>query len=149
MATDTDILWGMYLEHCAEERHHEEQRATMTGVVLALAGAIVGLLAIKDLSPNSWPLSVFLVMLGLFGAMLSAKHYEKSRFHARASGHYRNQVEKRKPRTELRNIRFMAAAKHQDEKAPLRQIRLHVLWTGIHVSVVILGILMTVYIVKL
>src|ERR687891_116676 len=112
MADERDILWGMYQEHCTQGRHHEDQRATMTNLIIAVAAAVIGLLSFKELSRGVWPLSVFLTLLGFFGALFSLKHYERFRYHMKCAAQYRNTLEKLLPDTRLRALREAAKSEH-------------------------------------
>jgi hypothetical protein len=44
MDDKSEILWRMYNEHVIMGRHHETQRSTMSQIILAVAGALVGFL---------------------------------------------------------------------------------------------------------
>jgi len=77
-----DVLWKMYQENCTQGRHHESQRSTVAAVFLAIAGAAIGLITFdKGILPSDLPLTIFLFFLGCFGAVFSAKQYERFSFH--------------------------------------------------------------------
>ena len=134
-----DVLWGMYQEHCTQGRHHEEQRATMSNLVLALSGGVLGLMTLKDLSTDTWPLAVFLILLGLFGALFSAKHYERFCFHMTAASVHRAKLETLLPDSQLLELRRTAELQHAGTRPPLRRARLHLFWIGLHAAVALVG----------
>ena len=116
----------------------------MSNLLLVLSGGILGLITFKDLSFQTWPLSAFLILLGAFGALFSAKHYEKFRFHMIAAGRYRNRLEKLLPNTELRRLRLEAGEEHRNQHKLLRKVRLHFFWMGLHVAIAVLGLVLVV-----
>jgi hypothetical protein len=91
---DTDFLWNMYNEHTTQAKHHETQRTAIVTVVLALAGAVIAYLANVKTSAPLWPISAFLVVLGLFGAVFSLKQTERARMHTHIAGKYRRRLER-------------------------------------------------------
>ena len=77
-------VMALYKEQTEQARHHEDQRATVTNYVLVLAGAVLGLVHVEALRAAQALLGCFLVVVGGFGAAVTAKHYERNRYHARS-----------------------------------------------------------------
>lgn len=111
----------------------------MSNLLLGLSGGVLGPITFKDLSFETWPLAIFLILLGSFGALFSAKHYEKFRFHMMAAAHYRNELEKLLPGTELRRLPLEAAADHQNGYRQPPKFSPHFFWTGLHIGIAALG----------
>ena len=88
----SDYLWNMYNEHTTQGRHHETQRTAVSTVVLALAGAVVAVVA-QGHFRHTWSLAVFLILLGLVGALFSLKQAERTRMHITIAGYFRKQLE--------------------------------------------------------
>lgn len=44
MADEKEILWGMYELNMEQSRHHQDQRAGATNIVLVLAAGVVSLI---------------------------------------------------------------------------------------------------------
>ena len=66
-----DTVWKLYQEHCMWERHHESQRASITTILVAVAAAIFSVVAHdKAIAKSDLPLTLFLIMQGLFGATI-------------------------------------------------------------------------------
>jgi hypothetical protein len=139
MASDSDILWGMYQEHCTQGRHHEDQRASVTNLIIALASAMVGLLAFKDLSRNAWPLPCTLILLGLFGALFSLKHYERFRYHMKCAAQYRDALESLVPTTNLKALRQAGRRAHRGKYKIIEDIHLFVFWVAFNLLIASLG----------
>jgi hypothetical protein len=91
-----ELLWRFYQEHCVWERHQESQRSTATNLVLVVAAAILSIITIsKSIDMTDLPLTIFLVVLGVFGAILSMKHYERFARHQTLAGAYRVALDKK------------------------------------------------------
>ena len=75
---NAELLWKFFQEYASEARHHEQQRATVTGFFSALAAGVLTLVGMdKTLSLSDLPASLFLVVIGVFGCLFSAKQYER------------------------------------------------------------------------
>ncbi len=136
---ERDVLWGMYQEHCTQGRHHEDQRATVTNLVIALAVAMIGLLSYKDLSRTMWPLAVMVLLLGLFGALFSLKHYERFRFHMKCAGEYRDALEVLLPASKLAEHRMNAKTEHGTKYGAVAAIHLFIFWMLLNLAITTLG----------
>lgn len=96
-----DLLWGMYQENTTHGRHHETQRSTVTNAIIVLAGALIALVTFdKALNPADIPATVFLIGLGVFGAVFSAQHYAKYSRHMARARQYRNALDTLLPNLE-------------------------------------------------
>jgi hypothetical protein len=140
-----EFLWGMYLEHANQGRHHENQRANVTTFIIVVAGGILAFIANKDiLSKDKWPIAVFLIIVGLFGALFSAKQYERFRYHMIAAGTYRQKLEQALGNN-VRDIREDAQNKHV-EKFPtlLIKLRLYYFWIALHLFIAGLGVMLLI-----
>lgn len=73
-----DLYLKLFQEYASEARHHEQQRATVTGFFSALAAGLLTVVGIdKSLSITDIPAVLFLVAIGIFGCVFSAKQYER------------------------------------------------------------------------
>lgn len=144
MKDKTDSLWGMYLEHTTQGRHHEVQRATVTNFIIIVSGGILAFVANGGVTRDKWILASFLILIGLFGALFSAKQYERFRFHMVAAGKYRKELEQLIDNS-LTGIRMTALSKHKSEFLPvLVKLRLHYFWSGFHLLIASLGVTLLV-----
>src|SRR3712207_1575685 len=77
-----DVLWKFYQDYLTQMRHYEMQRSTVTNLLLLVAAAVLAFITYdKVLSRSDLPLTGLLVIIGLFGAAFSLKHYERTSFH--------------------------------------------------------------------
>jgi uncharacterized membrane protein YidH (DUF202 family) len=140
MKDKTDFLWGMYQEHATQGRHHEVQRANVTNFIIIVAGGILAFIANKDVTRDKWSLAVFLIIVGLFGALFSAKQYERFRFHMMAAGKYRKELENIIDRS-LETIRDSAKNEHKKSFTSfLVSLRLYYFWIALHLLIMSLGV---------
>jgi lysylphosphatidylglycerol synthetase-like protein (DUF2156 family) len=141
-----DVLWGMYQEHCTQGRHHETQRATVTNLIIAVAAGVLALLTFdKAINKFDLPLTVFLFMLGLFGAAFSTKHYERWSLHMQRARSYRNKLDALMFDNLINELKRDGDKKHEEEfkeehKWQLKKIRLHQLWVSLHLLIAALGV---------
>ena len=93
-----DVLWKMYEENVTQGRHHETQRTAVSSLILGVAAGILGLIAFdKAITAADVPLTLFLTVLALFGAMFSAKHYERFKSHMERARKYRDGLDQLLP----------------------------------------------------
>lgn len=148
MAEPSDILWNFYQEHCVWERHHEAQRTSMTTLFVAIAAGVLGVITFDSkLNFTDLPLTAFLAMLGLFGAIFAAKHYERFCQHQERANQYRRALDAQFPSAGILSLRFAADEKVHAKFPRLRKLRLHSFWIGLHILIALFGTVLTAGIV--
>ena len=137
-----DILWKLYAEHCVQGRHHEVQRSTVIGIVLAVSVAILGIATLdKGLSGVSdIALSLFLVFLGLFGAGFSLKHYERFNLHMNRARFYRDELDRMITNQPIKNLKDQADEAHSKEFPWMKSWRLYRWWVALNLAISTLGV---------
>lgn len=143
MSDDADILLKFYFEEREQARKTEEQRSTVTNLVLVIASAALGIIAQKSLTIDMLPLSLLLVALGVYGAIASEKFYERHQFHIGRTAFYRKRFVKLKPDIQLEECRKEAYDEHLKNFPRLHKIRLHYIWLALHLAISILGLVLT------
>jgi len=142
MKDDTDFLWGMYQEHTTQGRHHETQRASVTNFIIIVSGGILAFIANKGVTRDQWVLAAFLIIIGLFGALFSAKQYERFRFHMVAAGKYREALETLL-KSNFGTIRAEAKNDHEKKYSKLLvKLRLYYFWIFLHLLITALGLIL-------
>lgn len=140
-----EALWKMYLEHCTHVRHHEAQRSTVAGALIAIAAALIGLATFdRALTPTDIPLTAFLCVLGLFGAVFSAKQWERASMHTERARAYRNKADNLLGGTVIFDLKQKADKAHNEEFPKLHTLRLHKFWIGLHLLVALLAVVLTI-----
>lgn len=139
-----EFVWRMYQEDRNQARHHEVQRSSMSNLILAISGGILGLLTISELDSNAWPLSIMLALLGIFGAMFSAKQYERFCLHYRRAIAYRKKLEDHFQDIDFKEVRSIADSDHQQRAGVIHPLRLHWFGIALHILVACLGFLLII-----
>ncbi|HXI22307.1 MAG TPA: hypothetical protein VNG71_00425 [Pyrinomonadaceae bacterium] len=80
-----DVLMGMYCESCTHARHYEDQRATISNIIILATVGLVGFVANGGLTSDDEPLIIAIVLLGACGSVFTTLYYRRiSRFGKRA-----------------------------------------------------------------
>jgi hypothetical protein len=144
MAQDVDILWGLYLENCNQGRSHEAMRATATNFMLVTTAGMLGVVALDHkLNFDDLPLTIFIVLLGAFGAVIVAKHYERVQLHMERARVIRSAIEELLPSTHINSLNHKANETHKAKWPWLHDVRLNYLWIGIQICIVLVGAMLT------
>lgn len=85
-------LWRFYDEHATQARQHENLRATVTSILTGFAAVLVGFASAGGLDSSDVPAGLLVTGIGLLGALLSLKHYERNRFHVQVLGVVRREI---------------------------------------------------------
>jgi hypothetical protein len=136
--SETAVLayWG---EHRDQLRQSEAQRALLTNYLLVIAAALSALVVQQRFAAETLPLSVLITLVGIFGALSVAKYHERAEYHltqARALTHVLTDMGALADRDLLDEFR----KKHYARYPRLYRIRLHSLWTGLHVGIAAYGV---------
>ena len=150
MRDDLELYWRMYQENTTHGRHHEVQRATLTTVVVAIAAATVGFIRPHDLplGKGYLPLTLLLTLLGLFGAVVTRKHYERFALHGRRASKYRNKLDSSLPGIDLKKLKQEADDEHAKQFPRTSKLSLSWLWVGVHLSVAAIGAVLSILILS-
>jgi hypothetical protein len=140
-----DAHWKMYSENCTQARHHETQRSAVASAFIAIAGAVIGIITShKALTPLDLPLTLLLVALGGFGAVFSAKQYERIQLHTRRARGYRDAYDALLPGAPLRSIKQKADDDNSKEFPQLSALRLNKFWIAMNLAISGLGVCLTI-----
>lgn len=139
-----DAVLVYWKEHREQFRQSENQRAVLTNYVLVITAAVSGLIVQQRFSLRTLPLSVFIVVIGLYGALASAKYYERAQYHI---------VQARALTRVLIDAGALADSSaaleefrqtHYRKYPRLHRIRLNWLWTGMHLGIAVYGAVLVV-----
>jgi hypothetical protein len=128
--------WG---EHRDQLRQSETQRALLTNYLLVIAAALSALVVQQRFAAETLPLSVLITLVGVYGAVSVAKYHERAEYHlaqARALTRVLTDMGALADRDILDEFR----KQHYARYPRLHRIRLHSLWTGLHVGIAAYGV---------
>ena len=124
-----------WTEHRDQLRQSEGQRALLTNYLLVIAAALSALITQQKFVIETLPLSILITVVGLYGALATAKYHERAEYHLMQA------------RALTRVLKDMGALADEDATLDefrqqhyrryrrLSKIRLHRLWTGLHLGI--------------
>ena len=142
-----DVLQKFYVEHATQARQHETLRDRSTALMVTISAALGGFLGSNFQRIDAAPfkaVATLVVALGVFGALVSYKHYERNRMHVRIVGALRHRVNAElKKLTGLDNEVLMSEARsgHEAEFA-FHRVRTYSLWIAINLAVAVVGMVL-------
>jgi hypothetical protein len=144
MNDEAEVMWRLYAENTAHGRHHETMRASVTSLVLVIAGAVLTVIGFsKAIYFEHWPLTAFLILVGLFGALFVVKHYERYCSHMQRARQYRDKLESLIPGSNILQLKAAADAAHKAEFRRLADWKLSKFWVALHWLVAAFGVVLT------
>lgn len=145
-APSRDVLWKMYQEHCTQGRHHETQRSTVISAVIAIAAALIGIITFDRAiaAPADLPPAFLLVVLGIFGAAFTMKHYERFSLHMERARRYRDALDLLLPGQPLLRCKKDADLAHEQEFPHMHKWRLHYWWLALNLAIALVGFFLLV-----
>ena len=147
MADATDILMSMVEENWNHVRHSEDQRATITNLIVIVVSIIQGVLTQTGFTKNALPLTFLLIILGLYGVVTTAKLHERSRFHIKRARKLRERLDILCPDAQIKLLQQVADEEHRSQHPILaKKVRLSSLWLTLHGLFAILGTVYTIVI---
>jgi hypothetical protein len=139
-----DILFSMYMENVTQCRHDESQRATVTSSIIAIDTILLGLITFdKLINRFDTPLSILLVILGLFGAAFTLKHYERYSLHVERLRQYRKELDLQFGNNEILRLQNIADELHAKRFPVLRRYTHHKFWVFLHVLITAIALVLT------
>ncbi len=146
--TDTaEILIHVMEQQLSQAKQSEDQRSTITNIIVLIAVAIQGGLTQTGFTKNALPLTITLIITGIFGVIATAKLYERFRYHYEVMRQIRKKLEALYPDTTIRAC-LDAAWQEHIKKHPVisTKIRLYMVWSTLHTLIAVLGVIYTLII---
>lgn len=148
MDKSTELLLTMVQEHWEEMRHAENQRSTITNLLIAIAALGTGSVTIIGLSAYTLFLGALLMLLGIYGCMMTAKLYERHQFDQKRLDYWYNQLDKLNPEAQFLALKESADDDHKKNFAGIlpkelrfvTKIHTHQLWFFLHTGIALIGL---------
>ncbi|MHA7839798.1 MAG: hypothetical protein ACX98W_20230 [bacterium] len=138
-----DTWLRLYEGQIQHVRHHESLRAQSTNLIVAVSAAVLAFLSTANLPQQRRAfLAVFLVIINLYGFLMSRKHHERARLHATVGAQYRDAVSQASPLggQHPNDARERARSSHFSDFKVIGKVRASALWAGLHLLIAALGI---------
>ncbi|MEU9333005.1 hypothetical protein AB0D49_07540 [Streptomyces sp. NPDC048290] len=134
-----EALRGYWKEHREQLRQSETQRSTLTNILLVITAAFSALIVQQRFSLYVMPLCIFVSLIGLYGAVVVSKYYERASYHlSQARALTRDLAELGVLATDERLVQ--ARADHYRAFPRMHRIRLHRLWVFLHLATGLYGL---------
>ncbi len=143
MADHTDVLLRFFDEDWRQVRQEENQRTAFSNIVFLIASAVFGFLAQSGISRNSLPLTILLIVLGVFGGIASEKLYERSKLHMELAWAWRRRLFELHPEIEVDRMLSEAKEIHNRRFPRLLKLHLHHVWLTLDLAIAVAGIILT------
>ncbi len=144
MVETYELLFRMMEENWLHARQAENKRAMIATVNLLVASAMNGIVAFTGLSQKILPLTLWMIVLGIYGIATSVKLYERSQFHILRARKLRTRLDELCPQAQVEELRRKAEDEHKAHYAFTMNVRLNTIWIGLHILIEVLGILYTI-----
>ena len=134
MNDEIETLRTMYQVQVTRSEHYENQRATLTNLVLIITSALVALATFDgSISARDQETGVLLLLISIFGFVASTVHSRRARRHGKRAEAYRNALDERLPKAAINTTRQQVV----EENSLLDRI-----WDYMHIAVMMIGILL-------
>jgi len=140
------VILEYWKDQRAQARHTETQRATFTNIILIVAAAMLGFVAQKGFHESCLALTVTIIFLGLFGAVTSAKYYERYNVHIEQAIRFSEVLTAQEQEYDHEKILDPVRIDHASRNR-LERLRLNKLWIAFNLIVAFIGLAMTIIIV--
>jgi hypothetical protein len=153
VADKTDVLLQLFAEERAQARQSEDQRATLTNIILIVVGASLAFVSQRGLDQPALIVSIPIIAIGIFGALTNGKYFERWLRHWRRAYAYEAQLFELHPEIQAKRGRYSSCGQSNkkdayesevDARFPrLSRMKLWRMWINFHWGVALLGIVLT------
>lgn len=140
--TITFLLRAME-ENQIHARLAEEKRAMIANIILILASSAIIALAFTGLNSKALPLTLLLVLLGAYGAIVTTKLYERSQFHILRARKLRARLDVLCPDAQVEQLQKLAESEHLTNYQVFAKLRLNTIWTAMYLTLIVLGAILS------
>jgi hypothetical protein len=141
---DSTALLAFWKEHREQMRQSENQRATLTNFTLVITAAMAGVMGQQNFSARTWPLAVFVLVIGAYGALAVAKYYERANYHLHQARVLARELAKLGALPDARGELESARQIHGARFRVLARLPQHRLWTALHLGIFAFGVVLLV-----
>ena len=140
MADQSGAVLAYWSEQRQQLRQSEGQRAVLTNYVLVIASALTGFAVQQKLSRDTLPLATLVMIVGIYGAVTVAKYHERAEYHLTQARALTKTLICLGALPDDETLLDEHRQRHYAKYPRLHRIRLHILWTGLHATIAMLGI---------
>jgi uncharacterized membrane protein YfcA len=130
---------AFWKEHRDQMRQSETQRATLTNLILVIVAALVSVITQQKFARHTLPLSILIILAGLYGALACAKYHERATYHLHQARVLTRTLIGLGTLADIGDQLDARRQEHINAYPRLYRLRLHMLWTGLHLGLATLG----------
>ncbi|MFJ5803784.1 hypothetical protein [Streptomyces decoyicus] len=139
MADEIDALLALWKDHREADRQTENQRATLTNIIIVVVAAGLGFIAQTGLRTSMLVVTLPMLGLGLYGALACLKFHERSAFHVGQSKGLRRKISSQFPALNI-EAGLTETSRAQRTRFPrLRKVRSYMVWVVLHSAIAVAG----------
>lgn len=139
MNEQADTVLAYWREHREQLRQSENQRAVLTNYVLVIVAALSGFIVQQQLKPSTLPLSILVMAIGIFVSITVAKYHERADYHLGQARTLTRALVDLGALPDGKAELDASRGAHYGKYRRLHRIRLHKLWTGLHLGIALYG----------
>ena len=144
MTVSDDTTLQYWKEHREQLRQSENQRAALTNYVLIIVAAISGFIVQQRFGLRTLPLSILIIVVGIYGALTCAKYHERADYHLLQARALTKALVDSGALANHNIILEQYRQEHRGKYPMLQRFRLHQLWTGLHIGIMAYGIMLVI-----
>jgi hypothetical protein len=139
-----DAVLAYWREHREQLRQSENQRAVLTNYVLVITAAISGFIVQQNFALRTLPLSILIIIIGLYGAVAAAKYHERADYHLLQARALTRVLVDSGVLADHEAVLEEFRQQHYRKYPRLHRLRLNRLWTGLHLGVAVYGVVLVI-----
>lgn len=132
-----DLYWNFYREQRDSARDINRERGALSSLIMVVSGGLLAFVVNQRLSPQTIPVSLFIILLGFFGAFSTRLAYWYSKRCRLRAIKCLESIDRMQDQPVFREVRDV---KNSDTWL-VRRVSLHYVWLAFHLLVSILGVL--------
>jgi hypothetical protein len=145
MSEPAETVRAYWCEHRQQLRQSETQRSVLTNFLLVITAGLSGLTVQQKFTGGTLPLALLILGIGLYGALSAAKYHERAEYHLQQARALTRTLKELGALADDGNLEGAREA-HYRAYPRLHRLRLHWLWTGLHLAVAAYGLVLAVVI---
>lgn len=142
MSDQSTAVLAYLNEHRQQLRQSETQRSVLTNYLVVITAGLSGFIVQQQFARGTLAVALLIVGLGLYGALSTAKYHERAEYHLAQARALTQTLKSLGVLTDDPNL-DPARDRHYRKYPVLHRVRLHWLWTGLHLAVAAYGIALT------
>jgi hypothetical protein len=139
-----DFLVACMNEDRIRARDAEHRRAFIAHLSIAVTVITNVVIAFTGFQRNTVPLTISLILVGIYGLLANLKLYERSQYHDLRARKLRIRLDELNPDAQSETTHKEAEQEHKQNYPRLTQTRLSSIWLSVHGVAILLGTYYTI-----